>query len=288
MRISPEARKTVGFIGYYDQTDLMPRPRATAFFVSREPSSRIYAVTARHSIDQMKKLGVETSVLMVNSIIPGHKRLLIDIPVSDWFSLKEDLTIDIAIAPVVVPNGITKQLAIPFKAFAVGDYFKEWEVELGDEVFVMGLFQHLIETEQNIPIARIGNLAASNEEKVLTKFGKMDAYLIECRSIGGLSGSPVFLNLGHVRRMDGQLKQYKDDLPMSSLLGLIHGHFDVKEETGGNLGSIDLSGSQINTGIAVVTPASAITKAISQFEVEQPSATPHPKSGMLGPIKIKL
>lgn len=44
-----------------------------------------------------------------------------------------------------------------------------------------------------IPIVRVGNRASYPEQHVHTlDFGEMDAYLIEARSIGGLSGSPAF------------------------------------------------------------------------------------------------
>ena len=78
---------------------------------------------------------------------------------------------------------------------------------MGDEVFVVGLFRHRHGTQRNIPIVRVGNLAALTEEKVATNdFGLVDAYLIEARSIGGLSGSPVFLNLWVVRHVEKQVK----------------------------------------------------------------------------------
>ena len=43
-----------------------------------------------------------------------------------------------------------------------------------------------------MPILRMGNLAAYPQERVQVEGVEMDAYLIEARSIGGLSGSPVF------------------------------------------------------------------------------------------------
>jgi hypothetical protein len=45
---------------------------------------------------------------------------------------------------------------------------------------------------KNVPIVRVGNLASYPSEQIQTRaFGRMEAYLIEARSIGGLSGSPV-------------------------------------------------------------------------------------------------
>jgi hypothetical protein len=82
----------------------------------------------------------------------------------------------------------------------------------------------------------------------------MEAYLIEARSIGGLSGSPVFVNLGVVRETPdrppftlGRVAVY--------LLGLVHGHWDVES---GLIGE-----ANVNMGIAIVTP---IQKAAEMIE----------------------
>jgi hypothetical protein len=81
------------------------------------------------------------------------------------------------------------------------------------------------------------------ESKILvSNFGEMGAFLIESRSIGGLSGSPVFV-------LDHKKKRVL-------LLGVVQGHYDVRNET-----IIDFSTEKdgieagINTGIAVVTPS---------------------------------
>jgi hypothetical protein len=143
------------------------------------------------------------------------------------------------------------------------------EVGLGDEVFVTGLFRHHHGNRRNIPIIRVGNIACLTEEKVSTKsYGDIDAYLIEARSIGGLSGSPVFLNLGITRMIQGEIKHAQSQ-PVFYLLGLIHGHYDV------NIDSIDeieldktnyLSPDRVNTGIAIVVPFHKINEVISAYE----------------------
>jgi hypothetical protein len=54
--------------------------------------------------------------------------------------------------------------------------------------------------QRNIPIVRIGNVASMPHEPVATKNrGAIEAYLVEARSVGGLSGSPVLVQLGIVR-----------------------------------------------------------------------------------------
>jgi hypothetical protein len=129
-----------------------------------------------------------------------------------------------------------------------------------------------IQARRNIPIVRVGNLACLTEEKVETNsFGLMDAFLIEARSIGGLSGSPVFLNLGITRMIGGQIKQAQGKQPIFFLLGLIHGHYDVAaaEVDGVDLVTVDaLTTDRVNTGIAIVSPFHSIRAVIEAYEDE--------------------
>ena len=68
----------------------------------------------------------------------------------------------------------------------------------GDELFAIGLFSLRVGTQRNIPIVRSGILAAMPyDSEPFTKDGHpYHAYLAEMRSIGGLSGSPVFIFMG--------------------------------------------------------------------------------------------
>jgi hypothetical protein len=75
-------------------------------------------------------------------------------------------------------------------------------LSLGDEVFICGAFVGRVGYRKNIPVVRIANIAAMPEEPVDLAFPRKPAYLIDTRSLGGTSGSPVFLNLqsSRVRR----------------------------------------------------------------------------------------
>jgi hypothetical protein len=96
-------------------------------------------------------------------------------------------------------------------------------------------------------------------EKVSTRIGEIDAYLIEARSIGGLSGSPVFVNPTGVRH--GSLTITEG--PQLFLLGLVHGHFDSEfmplDAVADGPGK-----SGINMGIGIVVPVEKIIEVINQ------------------------
>ena len=161
----------------------------------------------------------------------------------------------------------TDHLVLPYSLGGDNQQFSLHGVDLGDEVFISGLFSHHYGESRNIPIVRIGNLAALREEPVFTpSFGAMDAYLIEARSIGGLSGSPVFVNLGNMRTLDG-MQVISGGGPKFFLLGLIHGHFDAVALVGDAAEQDStLAAKAVNAGIAIVVPYPSIQSTIQGYK----------------------
>jgi len=226
----------------------------------------VYAVTARHVIDAIRNIGASEVYLRVN--LASGNAAWVKSELSDWYAHPTDSTIDVSILKTGVPND-WDHVVVPYSLCVTETHIKQHEIGLGDEVFVTGLFRHHHGTLRNIPIVRVGNLSSMAEEKVQTRdFGLMEALLVEARSIGGLSGSPVFVNLGVTRMIGGQVKHATSN-PIFFLIGLIHGHFDVAT------GSIDaaetdaidsVSAQHVNTGIAIVTPFHNARRVIDAFE----------------------
>jgi hypothetical protein len=270
--IVPESvRKCVAFVGY-QLADLSFQMAGSVFLLGGMDDNRqehpVYAVTARHVIEGIRKLGLTTTCLRLNTLDGENKWF--QVPMEEWFFHPSEDSCDVAIIPFpILPVLNLDHLILPYSLCATEQKMKANEVGLGDEVFVTGLFRHHHGNRRNIPIIRVGNIACLTEEKVSTKsYGDIDAYLIEARSIGGLSGSPVFLNLGITRMIQGEIKHAQSQ-PVFYLLGLIHGHYDV------NIDSIDeieldktnyLSPDRVNTGIAIVVPFHKINEVISAYE----------------------
>jgi hypothetical protein len=141
---------------------------------------------------------------------------------------------------------------------------------LGDEIFITGAFVGRVGESKNIPVIRIGNIAAMPEEPIDFSSPKRPAYLIETRSLGGISGSPVFLNLQpqrirgrvehgrpvKVRHIDSE--RLRDEIQFPYLLiGMIiglHGgtyptDFVSEDDTDGLIAPKDV---EFNAGISVV------------------------------------
>jgi len=181
---------------------------------------------------------------------------------------------DVAVMPISLHPDID-WLFWPVTAFATDAVVKEVEISIGDDVFLTGLFYRHTGTRRNIPIVRAGIIAAMLEEPVRTSLGETEAFLIEARSIGGLSGSPVFVrpesNYVHKINTEDSYTIGRWDARVGSfwLLGLMHGHWDV------NASDVDVivedrgHRESVNVGIGIVVPAQKILETIGQPELEE-------------------
>lgn len=268
MKIPVEVLKAVVFVCYEDQVKHELVPVGTGFFLGHDPkdggttSPRVWAVTALHVIRALKKLGVQEVVLRLNPKDPAKPLIGIPTKIDSWFSHPTDDSIDAAILECGIPAE-ADHVVLPLSLCATDKTFTSNEVNLGDEVFISGFFTHHFGNKRNIPIVRVGNLAALNDEKISTDdFGDIDGYLVEARSTGGLSGSPVFLNLGIVRVFGGEAKFNTGNAIF--LLGLVHGHF-LANPTPKKIGADD-----INAGIAIVVPVGSVRQVVDEYDKAHP------------------
>jgi hypothetical protein len=247
-------------------------PVGSAFYVGHDAASdgisspRVYAVTARHVLDALAH-----EVYLRLNMQTGQSTPLgfYESALKSWFAHPSDTSIDVAILKAGIP-AVVDHLAIPKRFFLrqVGQGVRGWSRRRGVHY---RLFRHHFGRSRNIPIVRVENLAAFDEEPVTTKaFGEMRAYLIESRSIGGLSGSPVFLNLGQVSVLNNQVKFMHGQLHY--LMGLVHGHYDTlaSEVASAETAQLDLANAKINAGIAIVVPVSDIRAVIDEYEQTDP------------------
>lgn len=250
----------------------------SVFFLGRDqPGSDkadpVYAVTARHVVDAIRRKGLDRILFRMNR--KNGEAQWIAVPIDGWFSHPTDTSIDVAI----FKTGISSEfdhLVLPYSLCLTDEKMKEHRVGAGDEVFVTGLFRHHHGSKKNIPIVRVGNIACMTEEKISTRdFGEMDAYLVEARSIGGLSGSPVFLNLGTTRLIDNQVRFATGQ--MFFFFGLIHGHYDVDSsriDEADQMESTGLTVERVNTGMAIVVPFHKIDETVRAYEARAEAANP--------------
>ena len=255
MRVPDEVRQCVVFIG-------LPVPlklgqfalafKGTAFFVSMpsgiEGKQHVYLVTAKHVALALagKQFLVRVNMKDGGSSLIGGQGVR-------WWTHPSDNSVDVAILPWA-PSEQVEYKSIPSSMFLSDEVIKSKGIGTGDEVFITGLFAHLTGSKRNLPIVRIGNVAMLPDETIPAKgFGNIEAYLIEARSIGGLSGSPAFVRGS---APIGLGKFY--------LLGLMHGHWDIPPETKNDAILMDEDSiGKVNIGIAIVIPAKKILEVLN-------------------------
>lgn len=267
MQISDDVRKCVAFLYFLDADDSLT-VAGTGFFILDplrvDPSRGIlYLVTARHVVEGIRARSSHESVhVRLNDASSGVRWF--QAPLDKWnVDDDADRTSDVAMLRVTtLDRAEFDYRSFPIARLATDEVIDSQKIGPGDEVAVVGLFVNHFGSERNIPIVRVGNIAAMPEEPVQSAVGPMDAYLIEARSIGGLSGSPVFVNTVLDRSEDSSSILLAGSLLGSHLwlLGIMHGHWDAPVPDQDALLPSDgpRGPSTVNMGIAMVTPATKI------------------------------
>lgn len=263
MRVRDKIRNCVAFIGAMDRDRFVPY--GTGFFVVKNTSGKMFQqlVTARHVLEDVNREQIHIRV----NLKDGGSGIFYS-NVKDWFFHPDNTqNVDVAVLP---SHASTKKFDIVHvsidRELATKKVIQKHSIGIGDDVFITGLFTQHVGEVRNIPIVRVGNIAAMPEEPVWTGSAYMDAYLIEARSIGGLSGSPVFVHMAPLRVIEG-IVQPTQGLT-HYLLGVMHGHFVIENPEDAVMEG-DESAGKINTGIGVVVPGSKIAEVINQPLLEK-------------------
>jgi len=147
-------------------------------------------------------------------------------------------------------------------------------IGVGDDVTIVGLFTKHYGTKQNVPLVRGGTLAMLPGELIDNgRKGKLWGHIIEGRSIGGISGSPVWVAqtmelkpaMPYGGTPDGQPVKPRVGGPFY-FLGLMHGHWDIDPTTLNAARPTLMSPEDggINQGIAVVVPADKVLDTLNE------------------------
>jgi hypothetical protein len=269
MRISDQVLRCVGFVGVREGTGI--QYIGTVFFVSvlQEQMRFSYMVTAKHVADA---LDGSDCVIRVNNR-DGRSVIFEASGVRWWHHPTESVTVDSAVRPLSLE--IDHAVAtISQTMFATPEIIEEYHIGIGDEVHIAGLFSRVTETAKNQPVVRTGNIAMMPDEKIdFSSIGQIDAYIIETKSFGGLSGCPVFARhtvstpiteeigeppAGRHRRLYGVGSSY--------LLGSMIGHWVVPKVPK----EFDPTLSEaVNMGLSAVVPLYKIQEVLNHPELAE-------------------
>ncbi len=275
MRVPESILKCVGYVMemvHRDEYGTYGEHRATGFFVSVPGPPRsnrifIYFVTAKHVAEDLQEKKV---YFLVNAKEGGTTKIASG--PSRWWTHPTDETADVALV------NISYQADVDFKSMSIADFVTQGSIDteqvaVGDEVFIPGLFAEAPGSERNVPMVRHGNIAMLAREQIQTRYGYADAYLVEARSTGGVSGSPVFVRPTvplELKKEDGSRSQLLGIGTHIRLLGLMHGHWDVRESEINEVQVMQDRKRGVNLGIGIVVPAQKIIDTVNHPDlVEQ-------------------
>jgi hypothetical protein len=259
-------------------------PLGTGFFLGvpignpKSPTYVAVVITALHVINNIEGAGQTPNkiFLRVNTKDGGVEH--VHIPTENWIRPDIDDQIKNGKIDATVcwfpgnnsPTGKYDYLLMPASnEIAFRQLLDDEDIGIGDDVFFTGLFRYHTQTERNEPIVRSGIIAAM-PETISTDYGPQRAFLVESRSMGGFSGSPVFVTPGFLRfDEEGQLK-IRPTFGSSYLIGVISGHWDAPEDVQIMGGLAERT--SLNMGIAKVTPMEKVFPLIAQC-VEKFQAT---------------
>lgn len=269
VRIHDLITHTVGYI--VADVKGVQREIGTAFFINiptiKVPGMTIaYLVVAKHVVFDDDDQPIPRLSLRVN-MHGGMKR---DLPLRGKWYCSENEDADVAIMgfggvqPELVdvlflpyrPEGDT--LPYNFNTFADVRTIQELNIGLGDEVRVVGLYTSQSGHRRIEPIVRAGILSAMPSEPVtVRKDGKdhtFNAHLIEVRSLGGLSGAPVFVlvEANRIKSPAGIPRVVADNGYRLFLLGMVRGRHRYK--TSSIQSVIQADRQEFSDGLAYVTP----------------------------------
>jgi hypothetical protein len=148
-----------------------------------------YVVTAAHIVKD-DTIG-EGPVIRINADEGGFQ--LIPTDHDSWFVEEKD---DLAIIPMEFESKGLNVGVIPTEALLTKAIVEEHRIGPGAEVFVTGRFIHHEGKTKNTPSVRFGSISMMPDEPFKRPGPNEDleeAFLVEFRSVGGYSGSPVFL-----------------------------------------------------------------------------------------------
>jgi hypothetical protein len=277
VRIQDELRRGIGFLGFDMDNAEMYKASCFAIYVKSGRIRNSYLVTAKHNLINLA--GKQCFVRMTTK---GREPIRVELGNRRWYyHPTEEGATDVAVLPFreIAEWGSWPEIndTVTDEDIATG------RVGCGDEGFIVGLFSALPGETKNIPIYRSCHIAAMELSDPVRMRAKdvqepMECYLVEARSIGGLSGSPVFTvsnpQTGTDYEPDPAIKhpqgfQARQYMPRDSgnwlLLGLVHGHWDVSR---GQLSKMmGVEDDEVNSGIAVVVPAKKIAETLNHPEL---------------------
>jgi hypothetical protein len=228
----------------------------------------VYAVTNSHVIKRCGPLPAIT----INT--KEGKRQVFTTANGDWRFLPNH---DVAAVPVSFNSATHSVRHIGIDGVMTQELIAAQEVGPGDETFMIGRFVNHEGKEKNLPTVRFGNISMMPYEPIEDEYGVLqESFLVECRSVPGYSGSPVFLNIDFNKPRPSEASKAQVILGRATeqrLLGIdwahINSYDEVFEKTGEGKRLKTNLVARSNTSMAAVVPAWRIAELLNIEEFRE-------------------
>lgn len=144
----------------------------------------LWVVTNRHV--------VENGAWTVRLNRKGGGLEFIDTDETEWFLNEEH---DLAVRPIALSQDVHDFNCFDTNWILQRDWAEALDIGPGDPCITIGRFVGHDGKLRNTPTARFGQISQMNAEPIKHDGQEQDSFLVEIRSIGGYSGSPVLVHL---------------------------------------------------------------------------------------------
>jgi hypothetical protein len=176
---------------------------------------------------------------------------------------------DLAACPLSV--GILdhyQYITIPTKLFVTKSFIERQNIGPGDDVFMLGRFVNQEGRQRNTPVVRFGNISMMPWEEIMhPRAYTVESFLVETRSLGGFSGSPVFV---YITPTSPRPAAHPAQETGSWLLGVDWGHLPIYEKIKEKNREEDVPEGWVvesNSGQMAVAPAWKLMELLEQEDL---------------------
>jgi len=162
--------------------------------------------------------------------------------------------------------------------FLTNEIVSEFNIGPGDDTFVVGRFINHEGRQKNLPTVRFGCIAQMANEPVRQASGfEQESFLVEARSIGGYSGSPVFTYIPPATVRDGvqdwvpeKILSFHGPWLLGVEWGQINDYTPVLHSTGRDVNPGEPLSTKVlvNTGMMAVVPAWKLLELLSDRRLD--------------------
>lgn len=208
----------------------------------------------------------ESPVVRVNTRDGGMD--ILDLSEEDWVHhIDGD---DIAVSDPDIDMEPYKFSYVSTNSFLTKEIIEAHNIGPGDEVFMVGRFVPHEGRQRNTPTARFGNISMMPWEPIHhpSRGINQESFLVETRSLGGFSGSPVFV---HIPAMSA--RPYEEGFSAGAgpwLLGVDWGHLPIDEQVKWKDDKRPIEEGWVvesNSGQMAVVPAWKLQELLDQEEL---------------------